>query len=468
MKLNELRKNAIEIGNVPSNFVLTIEEIREDRGFFVWKHPEEEERYITLEMKEGQLHKYSTSIRSENHSSLSEVELKTMALQYAHSHIPSEDLDKFALENWESLKRGNYRLTYTQFHNQLPLPFTGFYITIDKGGNITSFRYYGIANDIRLPNQALDLTFVKEKYIEGLKMELSIKTLFRDFYKNGDNRLRLVYEPNWTICYNPTKGIIEKQEIDKDIADRLVNISKPHIIEPKTISEFINLNKEEYTKIREADMDTYIGEVWRHKKTSLPPKKDLSINSFFEDQNNGTLKLMLHPQTKEIKSAYSFIDQIGELNLTYDECQNIAEQLLFTVYPNANQYFKLVTSKGEDEQEDNLCRFRYRLVYENILVEYNVFAISVNRTTGFVDHFSSCDIELDTLDELETAPTISETEAKELLIKKLDIEAKWNQFYDENKKEYYVLDYEPIFPMLEGELVAIDAQTKEEIIKKQL
>lgn len=466
MKLNELRNIAIEIGNVPSNFVLIIEEISEDLGFFVWKHPEEEKHYIDLELtKEGQLNKFSTSIRPVNNLQLSEAELKNIALQYAHSHILSDDLDKFTLEKWEAMRHGNYQLTYSQFHNQLPLPFTGFYIKIEKDGTIMSFHYYGTANDIRMPKEPLDLAFVKEKYIEGLEMELCIKMLLNDLYKNGDNRLHIVYEPNWTNCFNPTQGIIEQQALDEDIADQL-DISKPPIIEPKTISEFINFNMNEYTKIREADMDPYMGVVWRHKKTLLSPKKDLSISSFFDDHNNGTLKLMLHPQTKEIKSAYSFVDRIGELNLSYAECQNIAEQMLFSVYPNADQYFKMVKNKVENEQEDDLCHFRYQLVHEHIPVEYNIFSISVNRTTGFIDHFSSCDIELESLDELEITPSISATEAKELLMKKLDMEVKWNVFYDDNQKKYYVLDYAPIYPNLEGELIAIDVQTKEEIINK--
>ncbi|WP_042345203.1 YcdB/YcdC domain-containing protein [Bacillus massiliigorillae] len=467
MLQEEIKKLAIELGHIPSIFTLMIEEFNKEsgNGFFIWVHPKDDDQYIIIELtKEGQLIKFITSLITNDHSQWNEEQLKERALQYAHLYIPLEDWDALTLENWKFTKNDTYRLTYTQFHNQLTLPYTGFYLDIHKTNTVTEFKYYGIAKNIRSYKHELDVETVKAKYIEGLEMELSIKTLNPALYVNGDNLPHFVYEPIWHNHFNISEGKMEKQELKEEIEEKLIDLKMPDALESKTIEEFIHFKKEEYTKIREVNMDQYLGVVWRHKESLLLPKEDLTFNSYFDEQNNGTLKLMLDPQTNEIRGAYSFHNRTGQLNLTIEECQSIAMQMVFNIYPDANKYFKMISDKVVTKE--NKCMFKYRLVYNDIPVNIHVLFITVNRTTGYVDYFQNCDIEIETLNQLKIAPTFTAEEAKQILIDELEIEMKWRDIYDASSEVYYALYYAPYFPNLNEKLVAIDAVTKNKIIAK--
>ncbi len=468
--IDQLRERAIHIGNVTEDYEIEIEDVKSESGmvFFTWKHKDDAEMDLWIELTlDGRLESLlKDSQRSKSESILSEDQLKVTALSFANDHIPS-GIDKFKLEEWKSIGNGRNRLSYVQYQFDLPLPFTGFYLDIHETGEIINYRYYGSAENIRLPDTIIDKEVIKAEYLSGLEMELLITELSSEIYDQGNDLPHLVYEPNWQQRYNPDEGKMEKQPVNEewDSSERLETIFRPEKKGSKTIDQLIGFDENTFEQIRETDMGDVTGIVWRKKDFKDSNEDDLTMDGYFHKRNDGTLKMKIDKGTGKLSGVYSFLERQGDLNLSYNRCRELAEQMLFTLYPEADQYFKLVVLEEELEEESNLVHFEYRLFFDYLPIRFGSVKISVNRTTGTIDHYMSSDVNQELLINLNAKPVISEAEAIKMARREFDVELKWNKEYTDNQDSYYVLTYVPSFPNLKGELAFIDAQTGELVLK---
>ncbi|USK31945.1 DUF4901 domain-containing protein [Bacillus sp. F19] len=142
---------ARQICVIPSEYQLEIEDYSEDgsRAIFAWKHPDEEEMGILIEL-DGNGHLIDLtkdkSTEEVHHDIFDQDELKKKALQFVEIHYPGA-VNMFMEEHVHKIDE-NLRVSYIQMELDLPLLFTGFYIDINEHGEIMQFHYDGPAEQI--------------------------------------------------------------------------------------------------------------------------------------------------------------------------------------------------------------------------------------------------------------------------------------------------------------------------------
>ncbi|MBM7583507.1 hypothetical protein JOC86_000044 [Bacillus pakistanensis] len=471
MLLEELRTRAMQIGHVTKEYEPMIEEINKEAqvAIFAWKHKDNEELGIFVELKvdDGSLINFSKYTNSEESSlKYSEVQLSEMALEFVKGQHP-DALKSFTLEEWKKTGEKKYRLSYVQTELNLPLPFSGFNIDIAVNGEITSYRYYGNAENVQMPDSIVDKETVMKEYLTELDIELLISELSSDIYVEGDNLPHLVYEPSLPFRFYPANGDKKTLEYDEEdkIEERLEKITKPKETDV-SLNELIGFNENNFQKVREQDMGDVTGVVWRLKNDNEYDENGLTIEDYFKRRNDHTLKIIRNNETGNIHGIMSFLERKGEKSLTYQECKVIALQFLFCLHPTAEQFFRLVVNKSSQEANNDLYHYEFRLFYNKIPIRFGTVRISVKRTTGIIDHYMGPNILIEALSKVTANPAVSSSEAREIFCGEFDIELQWRQEYLDNKESYFTLAYAPCYPRLSGDLSFIDAQTGKKIIKK--
>ncbi|MFZ3589316.1 YcdB/YcdC domain-containing protein [Bacillus sp. DJP31] len=476
LNMDELRKKAIHIGNVTEEYVVEIEDITSEEGvaLFSWTHREDEELGIWIELAaDGRLIRLSKDINSSNHGSsiYHEKELKDKALDFVEKHYPRVN-EIFTLEEWGNNGQETYKLVYVQIELDLPLPLTGFSITIALSGEITYFRYDGTAENIDIPESILSKEEIRIECINGLEMKLLISEISKNLYVEGDDQLHLVYEPTLPFYSYSVDGIKDEFEYEEEEEPReyIETIVRPSFREQKTINELIGFDENEFEQIRELDLGNVTGSVWRIKNNKVQVQEDKTIEGYFNKRNDNTLKIQRDNETGKILGVFSFLEREGELGLTKEESKEVALQLLFILYPSADLYFRYVVIEEEDEEdteeESKNFRFEFRIFHEGIDNRLASARVSVNRTTGFVDHYLAPDVDPEALKNINTIPAVTAEEASNIFKNELSLELKWNKEYKDNQESYYALSYVISFPKLRGRIDFINAQTGEKIVNK--
>ena len=118
------------------------------------------------------------------------------------------------------------------------------------------------------------------------------------------------------------------------------------------IYEVIGFDKHVLTKLREVDIEDEVVTVW-HPGPPHSVNNDLSLDSYFQRKTENTLKIRTKKQTGKITGLFNFMDTEGPLSLSVEECKTISIKFLYTLYPNAEQYFR-IASPNEDEEKKRL------------------------------------------------------------------------------------------------------------------
>lgn len=467
MNEERLKLRALQIGNVSSDFELEIEDFRNEHqvALFVWKSILNVDQGIWIELNnEGQLLHYSQCEPKIHHMPLQDEELLEIALQFVLQHYP--DAPKIFIPEKSEVLSNGIRFSYVQMELGLPLKMTGFYVDVSFSGDILSFCYYGEAKDIRLPREVLDKEWVKQSFLAEVKMNLLITKLSPDVYENVTHSLCLVYAPDYPF-YNHSadrlaeRSVEENNEEDYETSYLPLPEKLPGYSE---IYEVIGFDKHALTKLREIDLGDEVVTVW-HPGPPHSVNNDLSLDSYFQRKTENTLKIGTKKQTGKISGLFNFMDTEGPLSLSVKECKTIALKFLYTLYPNAEQYFRIASPNGEEE-ETTQYGFHFSIFHKGISTHFGLCHVTVNKTTGFITHYSAPDIDVDRLEDINVQPTLSEEEAMSLYIEDLDFELTWNKNYEENQHEYHELIYRVTFPKLNGDIRFIDAHSGEKITAK--
>jgi hypothetical protein len=470
MLLDELRKRALHIGDVTKEYELLMEDINEEDAVFVWKYKENEERGIFVELKvdDGSLINYSKDLNSDSgSSSYTEEQLREMALEFVIRQHPDAP-ELFTMKEWGKIGENKYRLSYVQTEFHLPLPFSGFYIEITVNGEIINFRYYGKAENVQIPNSVVDKDQVMKEYLAELDIELLISEISSDIYVEGDNLPHLVYEPSLPFRFYPGNGDKKALEFEEEVEgeERLEKVTKPKEELDVTIDELIGFDENKFKKVREQDMGDVTETVWQLENNKEDKENDFTIEAYFKRRNDNTLKIFRNNETGIIHGIVSFLEREGEKSLTYQKCKYVALKFLFSIYPRADQFFRIIEKDNSQEVNNNLYHYEFRLFYNEIPIRFGSIRVGVNRTTGIIDYYMGPDIFPETLSNVAANPAISETEAKEIFCDEFNIELQWRKEYTDDNQSYYTLAYTPCYPGLSGGLSFIDAQTGKCIINK--
>ncbi|OZI11228.1 hypothetical protein CEW92_12725 [Bacillaceae bacterium SAS-127] len=467
---DQLKEKAKTIGRVPTNYELEIEDYHEhetdSRSVFLWKEPNDDDKGIWIELdKDSHLIKLAKDAISDNKESpLSNEQLKEISLHFALEHYP-ETLKFFTFEKIDELTNGDLRFTFNHEKLELPLPNTGFSVRITKAGEIVDFRYDGIAKKIVSPEKIINKEEAKRTLLNELEMEPMITVLSKGIYENGDDLPHLVFEPNLRFHQLLANGTAPQFEQEVDTPKQLVPLAKPIKTSTKDIDAFIGLDRSAFKLIREQDMGDVIGTVWRMDEDEPEKVSSRSLNDFFQQRNDHTIKLQVDKNSKQLKGMFSFLEREGDLQLSLAECEDIALQFLYHLYPKTDQYFRMKPDRQADETS---AWFHFELYHGGIHVRFGFVSITVNRTTGHIDQYLGPEIHPELITSLPLEPTVSEEKAKQLFTRFFDVELQWEKEYVEDSEDYYQLVYKPVSPNLTGKLAFIEAVNSEIIVEKDL
>jgi hypothetical protein len=463
-----LKDKAISISNVPSHYVLKIENYGEGIICYMWEHPDDEEESIWVELDlSGRLIDLSKYIHvSEMSIRLSVDKLQETSLQFVSSHYPDAPLIFPCTEIKEFHDGEAVSFTYCEIAEGLPLPLTGFHVTITNNGEIIHFKYYGAAKRVLKPKRFLDKGELINNYLNELEMELKIVPINDAIYLNAENAPKLVYEPRFAYYIHPVDSLHRRFPIEEeeDLESEELFPLPPKQNTDLDLDKIIGLNRSVFFKLRENDMDETIGTVWSKEKIQNNPQGQ-DINQYFESRNQNTLKIFTNKETGKLTGLISFLEDAGPLELKVHECKRIAVQFLYAVYPNADQFFML--SEPNSDPEDAMVSCRFALQYHGTPVELGMAVVSVNTTTGLVTMFAGPDIDPEKLTSINPEPSISKEQANDLFAAEFNLTIEWQKEYDDGD-EFYQLVYTADFPGLDGELAFIGADDAKLIMRKRL
>lgn len=468
MLKDELREKARKVCAIPETYKLEIEDYAEDgtRAVFIWNHPEEMDMGIWIELDEnGKLVDFTKDeINPPLNAALLHVEeLKQTALQFAESHYPGA-VQEFE-EEFVKKSDNQLRVSYIQKELNLPLPFTGFYITITEYGEIVRFHYDGSAENVIIPQHIEAEKKVRSEFLKEVKMNLKIANLEESIYENADNRPHLVYEPELPFYRRRVDGLLNELSEEEEETKVPVYVKIPKM-EAGSIPESLTELDGSMIKIREQDLDDAIGEVYRKQEAEpVISESDPSIIGFFNKRNENTVKLKRNKETGQLLGLYSFIERRGPLMMSEEECKEIAFQFLSGIFPDAHLYFQLDQSQMESDEDRVL--FCFDLIHHDIPILFGTARINIDRTTGKVTHYLGADVDPDLIISINPDPAISEETAQKFFEQVFQIEKQWSKEYKDNEESYYQLVYSPVYPNLSGELRFIKAENGEMVVGKQ-
>ncbi|MCP1356465.1 sigma-70 family RNA polymerase sigma factor [Aneurinibacillus migulanus] len=472
----QLKSKALSLFPIPDSYELFIEDYAEEaegnRAVFSWKNPADEEEYIWIELdSNGKLVDFTRSISESNTGpSLPIEQLKQEALCFVEEHYP-EAIHTFVAESVKE-QGAVYCFSYVQKAMDLPLPMTGFMVNVERDGSIQAFRYYGRAERVIQPQVLADKEEVKKQYLEQLEITLTIERIIEEIYELADGNVHLVYEFAPLSAYPAEQKKLETrvcEEAETDEYMPLPPMAASEIAQRESVDvgALIGLTSA-YRKIRESDLGETIGIVWRANETSEMP--DRSINSFFKERTENTVKAMVDKETGRLRSFIWFEERKGELSLSDEECRKKAFQFLYTLFPQAHTFFRLSKraeeAYEEEHEEEDRVTFTFRLVHGGIPIRFGFVSICINRTNGCIEQYTGPDIEPQQLQSVDTVPKVAREQAMELFCSVFDLELQWSKEYEENGESYYQLEYVPAFPSLSGKLRFIEAHTGEMILTK--
>jgi hypothetical protein len=390
-------------------------------------------------------------------------ELKQAALQFAEKHYPGA-VQRFD-EEFVKKTDNQLRVSFIQKELDLPLPFTGFFITITENGEIVRFHYDGSAENVVIPQHIETEEKVRSEFLKEMKLNLKIANLEESIYENGDNRPHLIYEPELPFYRKRVDGVFDEVNAEEE------EIIKPDYVEvpkseacpfPETLTELDG----SFIKIREQDFDDAFGEVYRKQEDEpVESESDPSFIGFLNKRNENTVKVKRSKETAQLMGLYSFIEKKGQLMLSDEECKEIAFQFLNGIYPDAHLYFQLDQSQIESDEDRIL--FSFDLIHHDIPILFGTARININRTIGKVTHYMGLEMDPEMILSIDPDPVISEETALKLFKSVFEVEKQWSKEYKDNGDTYYQLVYSPVYPNLSGEIRYIKAANGEMVVGKQ-
>ncbi|WNF23514.1 YcdB/YcdC domain-containing protein [Mesobacillus jeotgali] len=463
MKREKLKARALEIGGIPANYTLLIEDfIEEKEAIFIWVN-EYEDSGITVKLdSEGNLTNLILDKKVNVEEGTTAVQKRELAEQFLLHHYPKA-LQDFSYGFTRRMNHGD-RFYYSQFLMDLPMGHTGCYIDVNDSGEITTFSYYGVKPLPAIPENIIAIEALREDVKSKLDFEIEIIHV-SDLFLDVEEGLRLVYEPvNGYEKYKATQMIpTYKYQRDEEIPETYERLPE-YEQQAGTMSneEIIGITSD-MEIIREVDMGGEIGIVWRGRDWDVP-EKGKTMNDFFKQQTESTVKAFISRASGKVIRFAWFYKRNGTLELSREECYEIAVRFLQSVIPEFYPFLQRIV-RGDEDQPSEKESFMFRIhTGHDIPVQSEIIMVAVSTRTGLVHHFSGPSLEIGELKKLSTAPKISREEAAQIYLKHLDFQLAWE--YDHDEKVHSLI-YTPCEKESRKPIRYIDGMTGKIIVEKE-
>lgn len=485
-KLVELKRRTEELFDIPQSYELTIEDYREDkreggRAMLVWTKRGEDPVWskpgqdtgISVELSDqGDLLEYS--IDGEEVSGGHKEELTCDQLRFA--------AEKFVLDHYpDALKQ--FSLTRTQasgsvtifFYEQsvmdMPLPLSGFRVKVQRNGIVSDFRYFGRQTKPRVLESIIPKEQLLRNIKETVKLGLQLAFIHVDVFDVKQDELRLVYKPvnRWNnYCADGKDDSTKQNDEAAGPEEEEVWLELPLLPEAavvrtlENVQELLDIDPEKYELLREVEMDEQMsGVVWRRRGWKPAEPEDRSLDAFFRERSEDTIKAQFDRESGSLVSFIRFEDSPpGELRLSRNECLDIALRFLARTRPGLEPYLRL--RHQEEEGDSDREHFDFRIEKQGVSLGTDHIRISVNKTAGRAESMIGPLIATAQLEAVEATPLLDEAKARQIYTDALDLKLEWQIDYSgRGPKRRYRLMYRQVHRDMQKEIRLIDARTGE-------
>lgn len=473
----DLKLRAESLVMIPEQYELLIDDYREHsreggRALFVWTEPGTDHGISVELSKKGDLLEYTIEIaeRTEEEKSCSEDELRRQAEKFVLDHYPKA-MGQFVPIRSKQTKQG-ISFVYGQQVMGLPLPNTGFRVHVGWSGTVIEFQYRGLQKSPEIPQRIVSKEKLFKRIADSIDFRLYMSLVRTNRHDTPKDELRLVYQPSrFLSCFDADEERLELESTREDF-NRLEEESDVWIPVPmqpaevhdeqaamRPIHDLIGIDTKKYEIIREIDMDGRHGIVWRRKDWTPSAERDLSLESFFLNRSEESIKAFTDPDTGRLISFIRFEETKGDLRLSRKECLELALQFLKRACPGMEPFLLL---KQDEERDLDSEVFAFHVHKDGVLLYMERIVIVINKTTGQPDQVSGLAVTVDQLKDLDVTPSIEVAEARQLYLAGIALRLEWEIDYAaKTKKRRYRLCYKVVHKETGLEVRMVDAKSRE-------
>ncbi|EJL26780.1 sigma-70 family RNA polymerase sigma factor [Brevibacillus sp. BC25] len=399
---------------------------------------------------------------------ISQEELRLRGEEFVLIHYPTA-LKGFSLTRTKATESGTI-FFYEQVVMDLPLPSSGFRVTVHQSGMVSDFHYFGMQKKPKIPEKLMEKEQILKHIEKTVKVDLQLTYVPKYVLNRAQDELRLVYElDNCWMSYPADEHEAPKvNEETVEWEEEAVWLPVPVL--PKSevvrtleeIQTLLGINPKQYQLLRSADIDEEISAfVWRRRDWKSTDSDDRSFRTFFQTRSAGTVKVIIHKRTGALVSFSRFEDcPPGEKRLSREECLDIALQLVARTRPELEPYLWL--RQQEEEEESDREQFEFRIGVQGVWLKRESLRIVVNKTTGLLEGMDGSFIDTTQLETVQTTPLIDERKALQIYREALDLKLEWQTDYSGRGKNHrYRLVYRQVHRDKQREMQWIDARTGE-------
>lgn len=459
---DELAKLALNFVSIPDDFKMIIENYGEHEASFVWAADDLDEGIsVTLDTK-GKLLELSTSIVVSSGIVLSVDDKKRIAEQFLREQHP--EALAYLTFSYSKEKEECTRFVYEQFVGGYPLHSHNCAIEVSHAGEVVKFHYNRYAKKLpALPKSIIEKEKVIEQNLHTTNWNLKLSYLSDEMVEIEKSGLYMIYESDkffhsYDACTGETNFKTDFEESDVSYESIPVICSEKKY---DTVEEIVGIpNTMEL--LREVDDGDEFGMVWREKDWQSP--NDLSFNSFLSNRAEDTVKVKVDKETKRVKEFCWFKKRTGALQLSYEECKEIASTFIGDYFTEYIPYL-LIEKKEEAFNEAQKAFFTFPLHNGNgVQIEGEHFYVSVNRTTGLIDLLMGPKVSLNQIKQFQSQ-LILPIEKLSVAFKEIDANLRWSKEYDK-EEPYEKMKYAICHRESKKKIVGVNAYTGEVILYK--
>ncbi|MFP3388520.1 sigma-70 family RNA polymerase sigma factor [Brevibacillus sp. SIMBA_040] len=472
---SDLKLRAESLIVIPEQYELLIDDYREHpreggRALFVWTEPGTDHGISVELSKKGDLLEYTieTADRTEEKASCSEDELRAQAEKFVLDHYPKA-MEQFVLIRSKQTKQG-ISFVYGQKVMGLFLPNTGFRVYVSWSGTVIEFQYRGRQKSPEIPQKIVSKERLLKRIADLIDFRLYMSFVRAEGQNVPKDELRLVYQPSrFLSCFDADEERLVSTSEDfnrqEEESDEWTPVPMQSAEDPderavlRSIHDLIGIDSKKYEIIREIDMDGRHGIVWRRKDWKPSVERDLSLESFFLNRSEESIKAFTDPDTGRLISFIRFEETKGDLRLSRDECLERALQFLKHACPGMEPFLLL---KQDEERDLDSEVFAFHVHKDGVLLYMERIVIVINKTTGQPNQVSGLTVTVDQLKNMDVTPSIEVAEARQMYLAGIELRLEWEIDYAAKaKKRRYRLCYKAVHKKTGLEVRMVDAKSRE-------
>ncbi|GIO04393.1 hypothetical protein J31TS6_04210 [Brevibacillus reuszeri] len=471
----DLKLRAESLVMIPEQYELLIDDYREHpreggRALFVWTEPGTDHGISVELSKKGDLLEYTieTADRTEEKACCSEDKLRAQAEKFVLDHYPMA-VEQFVPIRSKQTEQG-ISFVYGQQVMGLHLPATGFRVHVSWSGTVIEFQYRGRQKSPEIPQRIVSKEKLFKRIADLIDFRLYMSLVRAEGQNVPKDELRLVYQPSrFLSCFDADEDRLESTSEDFNRLEEEsyewipVQIQSAGELDeravPRSIHDLIGIDSKKYEIIREIVMDGRQGIVWRRKDWKPQAERDLSLESFFLNRSEESIKAFTDPDTGRLISFIRFEETKGDLRLSREECLELALQFLKRACPGMEPFLLL---KQDEERDLDSEVFAFHVHKDGVLLYMERIVIVINKTTGQPDQVSGLTVTEDQLKDLDVTPNIEVKEARQLYLAGIELRLEWEIDYAaKTKKRRYRLCYKVVHKETGLEVRMVDAKSRE-------